>query len=182
MIDNEQYNTFNITVSKEKKILKFLMEGHYANEEKLIEYLINLDLNKNVKEIINDVLLVLGLTIEEIEFINIGYILQGVLTERIEYKNGKLVFLGESKNHRGFNIYQGKIEININELNAKEKYGIDFDDENAILTIDENKFLIPLDLLACSGLMNSTKEEKASEDLGNVNDKLLRKKREDISQ
>ena len=40
------------------------MEGHYANEEKLIEYLINLDLNKNVKEIINDVLLVLGLTIE----------------------------------------------------------------------------------------------------------------------
>ena len=182
MIDNKQYNTFNITVSKEKRILKFLMDGHYANEEKLIEYLINLDLNKNVKEIINDVLLVLGLTIEEIKFINIGYILQGVLTERIEYKNGKLEFLGESKNGRGFNIYQGKIEININELNAKEKYGIDFDDENAILTIDENKFLIPLDLLACSGLMNSTKEEKASEDLGNVNDKLLRKRREDISQ
>ena len=178
MIDNEQYNTFNITVSKEKKILKFLMEGHYANEEKLIEYLINLDLNKNVKEIINDVLLVLGLTIEEIEFINIGYILQGVLTERIEYKNGKLVFLGESKNHRGFNIYQGKIEININELNAKEKYGIDFDDENAILTIDENKFLIPLDLLACSGLMNySTRLEKASEDFENDNDKLLSKRR-----
>ena len=182
MIDNKQYNTFNITVSKEKKILKFLMDGHYANEEKLIEYLINLDLNKNVKQIINDVLLILGLTIEEIEFINIGYILQGVLTERIEYKNGKLVFLGESKNHKGYNIYQGKMEILINGLNVNEKYEIDFDDENAILTIAENKFLIPLDLLACSGLMNSTKEEKASEDLGNVNDKLLRKRREDISQ
>ena len=180
MIDNKQYNTFNITVSNQdqEKILKFLMEGHYANEEELIEYLINLDLNKNVKQIINDVLLILGLTIEEIEFINIGYILQGVLTERIEYKNGKLVFLGESKNHRGFNIYQGKIEININELNAKGKYGIDFDDENAILTIDENKFLIPLDLLACSGLMNySTRLEKASEDFENDNDKLLSKRR-----
>lgn len=182
MIDNKQYNTFNITVSKEKKILKFLMEGHYANEKELIEYLINLDLNKNVKEIINDVLLILGLTIEEIQFINIGYILQGILTERIEYKNGELEFLGESKNHKGFNIAHGKFEIHINELNAKEKYEIDFDDENAILTLGENKFLIPLDLLACSGLMNSTQEEKASEDLGNVNDKLLRKRREDISQ
>lgn len=184
MIDNKQYNTFNITVSnkEQEKILKFLMEGHYANEEELIEYLINLDLNKNVKQIINDVLLILGLTIEEIKFINIGYILQGVLTERIEYKNGELVFLGEGKNHKGFNIYQGKIEININELNAKGKYKIDFDDENAILTIDENKFLIPLDLLACSGLMNSTSIEKASEEFGNDNDKLLRKRREDISQ
>lgn len=184
MIDNKQYNTFNITVSNkdQEKILKFLMEGHYAIEEELIEYLINLDLNKNVKQIINDVLLILGLTIEEIKFINIGYILQGVLTERIEYKNGELVFLGESKNHKGFNIYQGKIEININELNAKGKYKIDFDDENAILTIDENKFLIPLDLLACSGLMNSTSIEKASEEFGNDNDKLLRKRREDISQ
>lgn len=182
MIDNKQYNTFNITVSNQKRILKFLMDGHYANEEKLIEYLINLDLNKNVKQIINDVLLVLGLTIEEIKFINIGYILQGVLTERIEYKNGELVFLGESKNGRGYSIHQGKMEIHINGLNVNEKYEIDFDDENAILTIAENKFLIPLDLLACSGLMNSTKEEKASEDLGNVNDKLLRKRREDISQ
>ena len=166
MIDNKQYNTFNITVSKEKRILKFLMDGHYANEEKLIEYLINLDLNKNVKQIINDVLLVLGLTIEEIKFINIGYILQGVLTERIEYKNGELVFLGESKNGRGYSIHQGKMEIHINGLNVNEKYEIDFDEDKAIITIGNNQYSIPLDILDYADVLEYPETEDANRKIG----------------
>ena len=104
--------------------------------------------------------------------------MQGVLTERIEYKNGKLEFLGESKNGRGYNIHQGKMEIHIKGLNVNEKYEIDFDEDNAILTIGDNKYVLPLDILSYSDLINNSKkvEDANKEIAGEIGIQLRKRK------
>ncbi len=180
---NEEDNYF-IMIKRKENVLDCSM--YYSNKitlkkECLDDYFNKLEPGKSIFQIYNDIIKLTDLTIEELNHFHIckkKNIRQNDNQEYISFNDGKLACLGAAKDGTGYDIRDGKYKIITKDTNSLNKYNIEFEENNAILTINNNKFLIPLDILTYSNSDFTNRIETYR--IGSAIEKQLAMRKKDI--
>ena len=174
----DDHQVYDSLVVRGEKSVDCLINGTVSNKEFLDEYFVNLDINKDVFQIFNEISEIGDLKIEELMHISILITYKNQVEECISFNDGKLVSLGYHKNGEGYFIHDGKIEIKKNKENGLYNYNIDFDEDNAIITIGNNQYSIPLDILDYADVLEYPETEEANRKIGKSLSKKMIERRE----
>ena len=142
-----EYQVYDSLVLRGKKSVSCHIKGPISNEELLDKYFCNLDINKSVLQIFNEISSTADYRVDKLQHFSILIQYNRETQECISFNDGKLVSLYYNKNDEGYFINNGKIDIYTNEDNELDICNIDFDEDNAIITIGNNKYPIPLNIL-----------------------------------
>lgn len=148
------------------------------SERKLENYFFNFDSNKGLFQIFSDVLQLTGLTIEELNHINVRIQRDGANRyyqneEYIAYNEGKLACLGARKDGNGYHIEDRRIRIE-SASDDPDTFDIDFDSDNAIFKMGKEMFTIPLDILKTTDIDYYTDPAMANHRFGKAISKRIR--------
>ena len=119
-----------------------------------------------------------GMVGKDIPFERIRRITGYLVGDLNRFNDGKLACLGAAKDGTGYDIRDGKYKFITKDTNSLNKYNIEFKEDNAILTINNNKFLIPLDILTYSNSDFTNRIETYR--IGNAIEKQLAMRKKDI--
>lgn len=173
----DDHQVYDSLVVRGEKSVDCLINGTLSNKEFLDEYFANLDINKDVFQIFNDISKIADLKVEDLEHFSIIIIYKDQPQEIISFNDGKLVCLEYYKNREGYSIHDGKIEIKKNKENGLYNYNIDFDEDNAIITIGNNQYSIPLDILDYADDLEYPEVEEANREIGKTLGKKIIERR-----
>ena len=174
----DDHQVYDSLVVRGEKSIDCLINGTVSNKEFLDEYFVNLDINKDAIQIFKEISELGDLKIEELMHISILITNNNQVEECISFNDGKLVCLEYYKNREGYSIHDGKIEIKKNKENGLYNYNIDFDEDNAIITIGNNQYSIPLDILDYADDLEYHEVEEANRKIGKSLGKKMIERRE----
>ncbi len=174
----DDHQVYDSLVVRGEKSVDCLINGTVSNKEFLDEYFVNLDINKDVFQIFNEISELGDLKIEELKHFSILITYNNQNEECISFNDGKLVCLEYYKNREGYRIHDGKIDIKKNKENGLHNYNIDFDEDNAIITIGKNQYSIPLDILDYADVLEYPEVEEANRKIGKSLGKKMIERRE----
>ena len=175
----DDHQVYDSLVVRGEKSIDCLINGTVSNKEFLDEYFVNLDINKDAIQIFKEISKLGGLKIEELMHVSILITYKNQVEECISFNDGKLVCLDYHKNGEGYYIHDGKIEIKKIKENGLYNYNIDYDDkDNAIITIGNNQYSIPLDILDYADDLDYHEVEEANREIGKSLGKKIIERRE----
>ena len=175
----DDHQVYDSLVVRGEKSVDCLINGTVSNKELLDEYFVNLDINKDAIQIFKEISKLGDLKIEELMHISILITCNNQVEECISFNDGKLVCLDYHKNGEGYYIHDGKIEIKKNKENRLYNYNIDYDEkDNAIITIGNNQYSIPLDILDYADDLEDPEVEEANRIIGKSLGKKMIERRE----
>ena len=174
----DDHQVYDSLVVRGEKSVDCLINGTVSNKDFLDEYFVNLDINKDVIQIFKEISELGDFKVEDLEHISILITYKNQVEECISFNDGKLVCLEYYKNREGYSIHDGKIEIKKNKENGLYNYNIDFDEDNAIITIGNNQYSIPLDILDYVDVLEYPEVEEANRKIGKSLGKKMIERRE----